>query len=95
MSSTPSSHDDLVARVCALVADTLELPRHARPIGPDTRLHGAGLGVDSLDALRLVAELEETFDVTIDDPDLTPANFESVGSIVALIRRLTGNRGVA
>jgi len=51
--------------------------------------------VDSLDALRLVAELEETFDVTIDDADLTPANFESVGSIVALIRRLTGDRGVA
>ncbi len=71
----------MVARVCALVADT--------------RLHGAGLGVDSLDALRLVAELEETFDVTIDDADLTPANFESVGSIVALIRRLTGDRGVA
>lgn len=94
MSNMSPSHDDLVARVCALVADTLELPPHARPIGPDTRLHGAGLGVDSIDALRLVAELEETFDVTIEDADLTPATFESVGSIVDLIRRLTDDRGV-
>lgn len=95
MSSTSSSHDPLVARICALVADTLDLPRQARPIGPETRLHGEGLGVDSIDALRLVAELEEAFDVTIDDADLTPANFESIGAIVALVRRLTCDRGVA
>ena len=75
-------------KVGALVARTLQLPPDVT-IAAETRLHGRGLGLDSLDALRLIAALEEEFDVTIDDGHLTPAAFESVGSIAALVRRLT------
>ena len=87
-----SPDGDLVEQVCVLVARTLDLPPHLRPKGAETRLYGQGLGLDSVDALRLVAALEEEFDITIDDTELTPATFEHVGSLVSLVRRLTCER---
>jgi acyl carrier protein len=88
--TSPSDHQ-LEQQVCSLVVRTLKPPRASLPVTVETKLYGRGLGVDSLDALRLVAALEEKFDVIIDDTDLTPATFESVGSIVSLIRRLKGS----
>jgi acyl carrier protein len=44
--------------------------------------------VDSLDTLRLVAALEEEFDIIIDDAELTPSTFEDVESVVRLVRKL-------
>lgn len=82
------SEDELVERVCALIARALELGASDPPLRPETRLLGAGLGVDSLDALRLVAALEEEFDIIIDDAELTPSTFDDVASIVHLVRRL-------
>ena len=84
----PPSDRDLVERVCTLIARALDLPPSALPLGPETRLHGAGLGVDSLDTLRLVAALEEEFDIIIDDAELTPSTFEDVASVVRLVRKL-------
>jgi acyl carrier protein len=89
---TKPSESRLEQQVCALIARTIEPPPASLPLTATTRLYGAGLGVDSVDALRLVAALEERFEVMIDDADLTPATFESVGSIVSLIRRLKADR---
>ena len=83
---------DLVQQVCVLVTQTLSLPPHLRPKGAETRLYGQGLGLDSVDALRLVAALEEEFDITIDDAELTPSTFEHIGSLVSLVCRLTCDR---
>jgi acyl carrier protein len=77
---------ELSAKVAAVIARELDLPPDV-PLLPGTRLLGRGLGLDSLAALRLVAALEEEFGVTIDDDQLTPATFESVGSLVAMIDR--------
>lgn len=84
-----AADDSLAERVCALVGRVLDLPPNLRPAGPDMRLYGEGLGVDSLDVLRLVAALEEEFDLTIEDSALTPSTFESIQSIVCLVRRLS------
>lgn len=80
--------DDLVERVAALVSRTLDLPPDQEPLGADTPLYGSGLGLDSLDALRLVAALEEEFDITIDDAELTEPTFARLGGIVCLVQRL-------
>src|SRR5688572_15724518 len=64
-----ASDDKLIERVCALITNALDLPRDFRLV-EETRLHGSGLGVDSLDALRLVAELEDEFNITVDDTEL-------------------------
>lgn len=41
--------------------------------------------MDSLGVLELVAFLEETFDIRIDDDDLTPENFESIDHVAAFV----------
>ena len=84
--------DGLVRRVADLVAEVFSLPPAFRPVGADAQLYGQGFGVDSLDALQLVAALEEEFDVTIPDGELTRSNFESVRSIASLVERLERTR---
>ncbi|MFC1661024.1 acyl carrier protein [Gemmatimonadota bacterium] len=76
---------DLVERVCRVVAQSLELPSEALPVTRDTRLFGGGLGLDSIEALRLVAALEEELDVEIDDEALTVTHLGSVGSVARLV----------
>lgn len=44
--------------------------------------------LDSLSIISLIAELEDTFDVTIPAVDIIPDNFNSVKEISALIERL-------
>jgi acyl carrier protein len=41
--------------------------------------------VDSLDMVTLISLLEEAFDVEIDDRDVVPSNFASIGRIAALV----------
>ena len=41
--------------------------------------------VDSLDMVTLISLLEDEFDVEIDDRDVVPSNFESIGRISALV----------
>lgn len=43
--------------------------------------------LDSFDVVTLVAELEETFSVSISALDIVPENFASVGAICDLVRR--------
>lgn len=52
--------------------------------------HGNFVGeqiLDSLDLIRLVGLLEETFAVSIEGSEMLPQNFHSVASIEALVRR--------
>ena len=92
LTRTSSSDGELVEQVCVLVTRTLDLPSDLRPNGAETRLYGNGLGLDSADALRLVAALEEEFDITIDDAELTPSTFEHIGSLVSLVQKLRRGR---
>ena len=41
--------------------------------------------VDSLDMITLISLLEDEFDVEIDDRDVVPSNFASIGRIAALV----------
>lgn len=41
--------------------------------------------VDSLGMVTLISLLEDEFDVEIDDRDVVPSNFESIGRIAALV----------
>ncbi len=50
-------------------------------------LYGEGL-LDSLDMVRLVTEINQTFDVSIPAEELIPENFRNVKTIYALIQRL-------
>lgn len=80
------SDDGLVQKISALISANFELPADFLPLHAQTRLYGSGIGWDSFDALRLVSALEEEFDITIEDTELTPSTFESVGSLISLIQ---------
>jgi acyl carrier protein len=90
--SRSSENGAIADRVCIVVARTLRIPPELRPLGVDTRLHGAGLGLDSVDALRLLAALEEEFDIMIEDDEITPDLFERIGSLVSLVARVSARR---
>ena len=45
--------------------------------------------VDSTGVLELVMFVEETFNVTIEDEEIVPENFDSVSCLAAYVRRKT------
>lgn len=68
------------------------LRTHARFLTPDTDIDPdlsiASLGVDSLDIIELVVQLEGTFDVEIPLDQVTPETFSTPGSIWRLLCQL-------
>jgi acyl carrier protein len=62
-----------------------EIPDAAPLFGPD------GLGLDSVDVLELVLELERSFGVTIEDQDTGMQALRSVDSIAEFIRQRRGS----
>lgn len=55
------------------------------PLSNDTSLLEGGI-LDSLSLLRLVVFLQERFQLTVDETDLLPENFDSVDAICAYLR---------
>ena len=47
-----------------------------------------GHRLDSLSIISLIAELEDTFDITIPTVEIIPANFNSAQAIWAMVTRL-------
>jgi len=51
----------------------------------DTPLLGRGVGLDSLEALALATGLEEAFDISIDDEELTAELFVSIAALTDFV----------
>lgn len=73
----------------------LRLPLAPQDIADDVPLFGEGLGLDSIDALELVLELERSFSVKISDEQLGARVLRSVNSIVEFIELKKGQSSVA
>ena len=63
----------------------LRLPMAPESIGDDVSLFGEGLGLDSIDVLELVLEIERTFGVAITDEQTGNRVLRSVDSIADYI----------
>ena len=61
------------------------MPIAPEDIGDDTALFGEGLGLDSIDALELVLELQRTFHVVVSDEHMGQRVLRSVRTIVQFI----------
>jgi acyl carrier protein len=66
--------------------------RDPEAIDDDSPLFGAGLGLDSLDALQLAMSLEETFGVRIPDGEEARTIFRSVRAIADHVSRSRASR---
>jgi acyl carrier protein len=73
----------------------LRLPLAPQDIADDVPLFGDGLGLDSIDALELVLELERLFGVKISDEQLGRRVLRSVSTIVELIEQSKGRAPAA
>ena len=58
----------------------LQLTSATEPVDETTGLLGRGIGLDSMEVLQLVVAAEERFDVTVDESQLRPEYFRTVGA---------------
>jgi acyl carrier protein len=74
-------------RLIDQIRQILGQPAASRPLPIDARL--SELGMSSIKMVNLMLAIEIEFNITIPQIDITPENFESIGSIEELVRRLT------
>jgi len=82
MSDAPAALKDEIKRA---IVRSLRLPIAPESIEDGVSLFGEGLGLDSIDVLELVLELERTFGVAITDEETGNRVLRSVDSISAYI----------
>ena len=67
------------------IVRSLRLPISADEIGDDVPLFGEGLGLDSIDVLELVLELERSFGVSINDEATGARVLRTVNTIAEFV----------
>jgi acyl carrier protein len=80
-----TSPDTLKAEIKQSIVRSLRLPIQPEEIGDATPLFGDGLGLDSIDVLELVLELERSFGVSIGDEKTGMTVLKSVDTIADFI----------
>ena len=76
---------DLRTDIKAAIVRALKLPLSPDEIDNAAPLFGAGLGLDSIDALELVLEIERSFGVVIGDEETGGKVLQSVDAIAEYI----------
>jgi acyl carrier protein len=74
--------DNITEKVLDLIADTKRIPREQ--VSPTSTFEE--LGLDSLDAINLVFEVESTFNISV--PDSVANSMTSVPQVVEELRKL-------
>ncbi len=77
--------DELKTQIKHAIVRSLKLPIQPDEIENGAPLFGAGLGLDSIDALELVLELERSFGVVISDEQTGGQVLRSVDSIAEFV----------
>ena len=82
--ATADNREDILLRIGGILSD-LDLMEEKGVLEENTGLLGKGIGLDSIEVIQLVAALEEEFDLTIDDDDLLPEHFNSLGDLITFL----------
>jgi acyl carrier protein len=82
MSSAP---DTLKEEIKRAIVESLRLPIPVSEIGDSTSLFGEGLGLDSIDVLELVLEMDRRFGVSITEEETGQRVLRSVDTIADFI----------
>lgn len=79
--------DPLLAHLKRLIVETLKLEDvNAEDIPDDEPLMGAGLNLDSIDALELVVRLEKEFGIKISSSEESIRALASLSGLAAFVR---------
>jgi acyl carrier protein len=76
----------LRAEIKQAIIRSLRLPMTAADIGDEVPLFGEGLGLDSIDVLELVLELERAFGASISDEETGTRVLRTVNTIAEFVR---------
>ncbi|WP_278394005.1 acyl carrier protein [Sphingobium yanoikuyae] len=83
--------DDIETLVRALLRDVLSLSQErADAFDAHTPLFGALPELDSMAVAGLLTEMEDRFDILIEDEDIDGDTFETFGTLVAFLRAKLG-----
>jgi acyl carrier protein len=77
------------ADIRAFIIENFLFGDTSQDLHDDVSLIEANL-IDSTAVLELVGFVEKTYGVAVNDPDIVPANFDSIGRIAAFVERRTG-----
>ena len=77
--------DTLAEQVKTAIVRCLRMPIKPEEITDDMLLFDEGLGLDSIDALEIVLELQRTFGVEISDEQVGKRVLRSISTIVGFI----------
>ena len=81
--------DNITEKVLELIADTKRIPREQ--VSPTSTF--AELGLDSLDAINLVFEVESTFNISV--PDSVANSMTSVPQVVEELRKILATQSTS
>jgi acyl carrier protein len=79
------THSDKLDEVRSVLVSVLGIEERATGMDASTPLLGSLPELDSMAVLELVAAIEQRFEMTIDDDDVTAELFETLGSLVAFV----------
>lgn len=84
-------HSEIETLVRALLRDALALSQErVDAFATDTPLFGALPELDSMAVAGLLTEMEDRFDILIEDDDIDGDTFETFGTLVAFTRAKVG-----
>ena len=79
-----------LAAVKAVVVNVLGVEDRADQLDAATPLFGSIPELDSMAVAELIVELEQHFDIIVDDGDITFETFETLGSLAAFVDSKAG-----
>jgi acyl carrier protein len=79
-----SARREILSRLHGLLV-RLRLVPEGEALSETGGLLGQGIGLDSIEILRVVMAMEEEFNLTIDDRSLRPEFFATVGALVTFL----------
>lgn len=81
----PAASTEMVTRLVSLLRRTVDVVTVPADVDQSTPLLGEGIGLDSVEILKLVCVIEEEFGLTIDESELTLARFKTVGTLARFV----------
>ena len=84
-----AAREEILARVRQMLRAAMKLQIEPEAIDPDAPLFGTGLGMDSVDAVELVVQLDTVFGLQLADSALVSSKLRTVNTIVDAIMELS------
>ena len=81
----------IIDDVKSVLRDTLQLSDRADQFDGATQLFGSLPELDSMSVMTVISALEDRFEFTVDDDDITAEVFETVGSLSRFVEQKLGS----